>query len=119
MPTYDYRCDNCGHFFEKFQSMKDDKLTKCPECGKNTLRRLIGTGSGLIFKGTGFYLTDYKNKNSGSSTSISENKSDSGNKKSETSEKSGSSGEKKSADADKTKSDSKTKDSKTTSGKTD
>ena len=64
MPTYEYKCDNCGHLFEHFQSMKDEKLTKCPECGKKKLRRLIGTGSGLIFKGSGFYLTDYKNKSS-------------------------------------------------------
>ena len=62
MPTYEYKCDNCDHLFEIYQSMKDDKLTKCPECGKKTLRRLIGTGGGLIFKGSGFYLTDYKNK---------------------------------------------------------
>ena len=62
MPTYDYKCDNCGHQFETYQSMKDDKLTICPSCGENTLIRLIGTGSGLIFKGSGFYLTDYKNK---------------------------------------------------------
>ena len=74
MPTYDYRCDNCGHFFEKFQSMKEDKLTKCPQCGEETLRRLIGTGSGLIFKGSGFYLTDYKNKQTGTSSSLSEKK---------------------------------------------
>lgn len=62
MPTYEYKCDNCGHEFDFYQLMKDDKLTKCPDCGKETLRRLIGTGSGLIFKGSGFYLTDYKNK---------------------------------------------------------
>jgi putative FmdB family regulatory protein len=62
MPTYEYKCDKCDHLFEVYQSMKDDKLTKCPECGKKSLRRLIGTGSGLIFKGSGFYLTDYKNK---------------------------------------------------------
>lgn len=62
MPTYDYKCDSCGHQFEVYQSMKDDKLTKCPLCGKETLKRLIGTGGGLIFKGSGFYLTDYKNK---------------------------------------------------------
>lgn len=62
MPTYEYKCDNCGHEFEIYQSMKDEKLTKCPECGKLTLKRLIGSGSGLIFKGSGFYLTDYKNK---------------------------------------------------------
>lgn len=62
MPTYDYKCDKCGHEFEVYQSMKDDKLTVCPGCGESTLKRLIGTGSGLIFKGSGFYLTDYKNK---------------------------------------------------------
>ncbi|HQY21940.1 MAG TPA: zinc ribbon domain-containing protein [Ignavibacteria bacterium] len=73
MPTYDYRCDDCGHFFEEFQSMKDAKLTKCPECGKETLKRLIGAGSGLIFKGTGFYLTDYKNKPAESASSTTKN----------------------------------------------
>jgi len=62
MPTYDYICDNCSHEFETYQSMKDDKLTVCPNCGKESLKRLIGSGSGLIFKGSGFYLTDYKNK---------------------------------------------------------
>lgn len=62
MPTYDYKCDKCGHEFEIYQSMKDDKLTKCPSCGENSLKRLIGSGGGLIFKGSGFYLTDYKNK---------------------------------------------------------
>ncbi len=62
MPTYEYKCDNCGHQFDVYQSMKDDKLTKCPNCAQYTLKRLIGTGGGLIFKGTGFYLTDYKNK---------------------------------------------------------
>ncbi len=69
MPTYEYKCDNCGHQFEIFQSMKDDKLIKCPNCGKNTLKRLIGKGGGLIFKGSGFYLTDYKNKPQESSAS--------------------------------------------------
>lgn len=62
MPTYDYKCNDCGHEFETYQSMKDDKLTVCPNCGKNALVRLIGAGGGLIFKGSGFYLTDYKNK---------------------------------------------------------
>ena len=62
MPNYDYKCDDCGHQFEIYQSMKDDKLTVCPNCGKSTLKRLVGLGGGLIFKGTGFYLTDYKNK---------------------------------------------------------
>ncbi len=75
MPTYEYKCDNCGYDFDEYQSMKDAKLTKCPKCGKDALKRLIGTGGGLIFKGTGFYLTDYKNKPSGKS-SASENKKD-------------------------------------------
>ncbi|MEM6315806.1 MAG: FmdB family zinc ribbon protein [Planctomycetota bacterium] len=60
MPTYDYRCDACGHAFEKFQSMSAPHLRKCPACGKNKLKRLIGTGAGVIFKGGGFYETDYR-----------------------------------------------------------
>jgi putative FmdB family regulatory protein len=60
MPTYEYECKACKHEFEIFQSMKDDALTKCPECGKDKLRRLIGTGAGIIFKGSGFYETDYR-----------------------------------------------------------
>jgi len=60
MPTYDYRCDACGHEFDAFQSMKEDPLKVCPECGEPKLRRLIGTGAGIIFKGSGFYETDYK-----------------------------------------------------------
>ena len=60
MPTYDYRCESCGHEFEHFQSMKSPVLRKCPECGTLKLRRLIGTGGGLIFKGSGFYITDYR-----------------------------------------------------------
>jgi len=66
MPTYDYRCDACGHEFAKFQSMKDDALVTCPECGKDSLRRLIGSGAGIIFKGSGFYETDYKRSRTGS-----------------------------------------------------
>ncbi|MBX7042246.1 MAG: zinc ribbon domain-containing protein [Ignavibacteria bacterium] len=65
MPTYQYRCGDCGHEFEVIQSMKEDKLKTCPACGKETLQRLIGSGSGLIFKGSGFYLTDYVKKDAG------------------------------------------------------
>ncbi len=57
MPTYDYECTACGHEFEHFQAMSDDPLSTCPECG-GKLRRLIGGGSGIIFKGSGFYVTD-------------------------------------------------------------
>jgi putative FmdB family regulatory protein len=62
MPNYEYRCTECGHDFEKFQSMKSNMLKKCPKCGKNKLCRLIGSGGGIIFKGTGFYATDYRDK---------------------------------------------------------
>ena len=62
MPTYDYECSACGHAFEALQSMTDKKLTKCPKCKKAKLSRLIGSGSGIVFKGSGFYETDYKRK---------------------------------------------------------
>ena len=60
MPTYDYHCDACEHDFEEYQSFSDKVLTKCPKCGKKKLRRLFGTGAGVIFKGSGFYETDYR-----------------------------------------------------------
>lgn len=60
MPTYDYVCEACEHAFELFQSMKDDAKKKCPECGKQKLRRLIGPGAAIMFKGSGFYKTDYR-----------------------------------------------------------
>ena len=59
MPTYEYRCLQCGHLFELFQSMKDEPTKICPEC-QGEVQRLIGTGAGLIFKGSGFYITDYR-----------------------------------------------------------
>ena len=62
MPTYQYECAACGHVLEIMQSITGDRLTTCPQCGKEQLHRLIGTGSGIIFKGTGFYETDYKRK---------------------------------------------------------
>ena len=60
MPTYDYRCNACGHKFELFQSMTAKPLKVCPECGKRRVERLIGTGAALLFKGSGFYQTDYR-----------------------------------------------------------
>ena len=60
MPTYDYICENCNHKFEEFQSITAKNLRKCPECGKMQLQRAIGTGAGIIFKGSGFYETDYR-----------------------------------------------------------
>ncbi len=62
MPTYEYVCTKCGHAMEAFQSMKDAPLTKCPACKKPGLKRQVGGGAGLIFKGSGFYITDYKKK---------------------------------------------------------
>ncbi len=65
MPTYEYKCQQCGHQFEAFQKISDDPLTECPQCGGEVVR-LISGGTGLIFKGSGFYLTDYARKNSSS-----------------------------------------------------
>lgn len=59
MPTYDYDCEECGYHFEKFQNIRARKLTRCPRCG-GRVKRLIGTGSGVLFKGSGFYQTDYR-----------------------------------------------------------
>lgn len=60
MPTYDYRCDGCNHQFEELQSFSDPVLTTCPSCGQESLRRLFGTGAAVLFKGSGFYETDYR-----------------------------------------------------------
>lgn len=100
MPTYEYECENCGHHYEEFQSMTDKVHRKCPKCGKLKLIRLVGAGAGIIFKGSGFYETDYKRKDqpkpaeSSSSSSSpdstsSASKSDSGSKKSESTSKAG------------------------------
>ena len=64
MPTYEYACPKCGHTFEQYQSMIDEPLKKCPACKKTGVKRLVGGGGGLIFKGSGFYITDYRNKDS-------------------------------------------------------
>lgn len=60
MPTYDYECDACGYEMELFQSITEDPVKKCPKCKKNKLRRLFGTGAAIMFKGSGFYETDYR-----------------------------------------------------------
>src|SRR5690348_1281567 len=62
MPTYEYHCDACEHNFDEFQSMSEPALTKCPECGKKKLRRVFGTGAAILFKGSGFYETDYRSE---------------------------------------------------------
>ena len=80
MPTYDYICNDCEKVYEYFQSMSDAPIIKCPECKKNSLRRVISGGTGLIFKGSGYYLTDYKNKKNQSSENNKSNKNKKDNK---------------------------------------
>ena len=84
MPTYDYECDACGHAFEKFQPISAKPVRKCPRCGKLKVRRLIGTGAGVIFKGSGFYQTDYRSE---SYKKAAEKDKPADTKKSETSDK--------------------------------
>ena len=87
MPNYDYECDACGHEWEMFQRMVEDAIKKCPKCKKKKARRLFGTGAAIMFKGSGFYETDYRSdsykkaakadKESGKSEKKSETKSES------------------------------------------
>lgn len=79
MPTYDYICSDCGYEFEHFQSMSDEPIRICPNC-KGTVRRKIGGGTGLIFKGSGYYLTDYVKKSSIPKSETDTKKSDKKNK---------------------------------------
>ena len=72
MPTYEYECKNCGHEMEAFQSMTEERLKTCPQCKKDTLHRLIGVGAGIIFKGTGWYCTDFKNNDKPAPATTSE-----------------------------------------------
>ncbi len=99
MPTYDYECDACKHTFELYQGINAEVEKKCPECKKNKLRRLLGTGAAIVFKGSGFYQTDYRSesykksqaadgsggsaKSEGKSETKSESKSDSKSAKTE------------------------------------
>ena len=98
MPTYEYICEACGHELEEFQMMSAKPLTDCPECGKSTLKRLIGTGAGVIFKGSGFYETDYrsdsynKGKSAAKSAQSTAKKEDAAPKSSASSESKSSSG---------------------------
>lgn len=75
MPTYDYFCENCEYSFEYFQNMSDEPLEKCPQCGKN-IKRLIGSGLGVIFRGNGFYANDSKNKSNSTEKPSSSKKDD-------------------------------------------
>ncbi|TVQ37403.1 MAG: zinc ribbon domain-containing protein [Spirochaetaceae bacterium] len=73
MPTYDYECRACGHSFDVFQNMSDKPLAVCPACSKRQLRRLIGGGAGIIFKGSGFYVNDSRSKSSAATASSGSN----------------------------------------------
>lgn len=87
MPTYDYKCTNCNYTFEYFQPMTAEPLTECPEC-KGIVKRIIGSGAGPIFKGSGFYQTDYKSNSSQNKNSSKPNTTPAtGEKKSETKSK--------------------------------
>jgi putative FmdB family regulatory protein len=95
MPTYDYKCKACDHAWEEFQSIKAPPTKKCPQCGKPKAERLIGPGAGLIFRGSGFYITDYRSESYKKSaeadkppSSGGESKSESSSAKSESSSKS-------------------------------
>ena len=91
MPTYDYHCDACEHEFELFQQMSASPIRKCPDCGKLKLRRLFGTGAAVMFKGSGFYETDYRSdsykKGAKAAKEKKEKKSEKSDKKSETKSK--------------------------------
>ena len=96
MPHYDYQCEQCGHVFEIFQNITEDPLKECPKC-KGPIKRLLSTGAGLIFKGSGFYITDYKyNKNKASTESTGEDKKPEGDSKTNKTDKKQSSSDKKS-----------------------
>ena len=105
MPTYDYVCDACGHEFEEFQSITEPVMRKCPECKKLKLRRLFGTGAAVVFKGSGFYQTDYRSESYKSGAEKDKPKAE----KTEKSDKSESKSTEKSSDS---KKDSKSKNSK-------
>ena len=98
MPTYQYQCKNCGHEFEELQSFSEPTLVQCPECHKDTLARVLGGGGGLIFKGTGFYLTDYKSSGDKKETKPEKKEEKKDEKKSDTPPPSSSSSDSKSKD---------------------
>jgi putative FmdB family regulatory protein len=108
MPTYDYTCDACEHSWEEFKSIKAEPTKKCPSCGKKKARRLIGAGAGLIFRGSGFYLTDYRSdayKKSAEADKAPSTSGDSAKPSDSGSGSSGSSGSSKGSDSSSKKSD--------------
>lgn len=95
MPTYDYECDVCEHSFELFQTISEPVRKKCPECGKMKLRRLFGTGGALIFKGSGFYQTDYRSESYKKDAKAAKKSSESTSSKGKSKDKKADSGKKK------------------------
>ncbi|MEM7455014.1 MAG: FmdB family zinc ribbon protein [Planctomycetota bacterium] len=106
MPTYDYQCDACGHEWELFQKITDDPEKKCPACNKKKARRLFGTGAAIVFKGSGFYQTDYRSESYKKGAAKDKSKSDSGNSDSSKSDSGGSKGSSSSGSSSKGSSDS-------------
>ena len=93
MPTYDYRCDACGHELEVFQSITASPKRKCPACGSMKLKRVIGPGAGVIFKGSGFYETDYRSDSYKAGAKADKESSSSGDEKSKKKKSSGDAGD--------------------------
>lgn len=114
MPTYDYECDACGHSFELYQSISAEPEKKCPACGKKKLRRLIGAGAAVVFKGSGFYQTDYRSE-SYKKSAASDSKSSEGGSKSESKSETKSESKSESKTESKPKAESKSKPKKTDS----
>lgn len=114
MPTYDYECDACGHSFELYQSISAEPEKKCPACGKNKLRRLIGAGAAVVFKGSGFYQTDYRSE-SYKKSAASDAKSSDGSSKSESTSEAKSESKSEAKTESKSKVESKSKPTKTDS----
>jgi putative FmdB family regulatory protein len=106
MPTYDYECSACGHTFELFQGINENPKRKCPECKKQKLRRLFGTGAAVMFKGSGFYQTDYRSESYKKAAAADKPPSDSGSS-SDSSSASGSSSKSEGASTAKSESTSK------------
>lgn len=100
MPTYEYHCDACGNHFDEFQGINEPTLKKCPKCKKQKLRRIFGTGAAIIFKGSGFYETDYRSDAYKSAAKADKEQSSGGDKK-DTNGTTGSSSESKPAESKK------------------
>jgi len=101
MPTYDYVCNGCDHRFEAFQLITAGALRKCPECKKNRLKRIIGAGAAVIFKGSGFYQTDYRSESYKKAAAADKKLSEGSSSSSDSKGKSGSTSEKKSGSSGK------------------